>query len=259
MQRLTERPILFSGEMVRAILEGRKTQTRRVITGLPDDFAHAKAHFQTVNYDPAKGWWEFSVASGGGIDREVKVKGFRARLKVREYDLRTTDVRRCPYGLVGERLWVRENWWCNPGIVEARRDLVWDEKARKALDRGPVFYAADGGECPAGWRPSIHLPRWASRIFLEVTKIRAERLHKCSEADALAEGFPPTPVTEEQIAECELGTKERAIAESMRGGEFSSLFNFGFAWDQRNEKRGFAWSTNPWVWVVDFKVVEAAR
>jgi hypothetical protein len=101
------------------------------------------------------------------------------------------------------------------------------------------------------------MPRWASRITLEVVMVRVQRLQQCSEEDALAEGFPPTPIIDSEIEECDPGTPERAIAEKMRGGQFTSKFNFGFAWDAINEKRGYSWASNPLVWVIGFKRVEA--
>jgi hypothetical protein len=250
---IKERPILFSGAMVRAILEGRKTQTRRVITSLPDEFALAKPQFQTVKYDPAKGWWEFSVAVGGGIDREVNVKGFRGKLKVREYDLRTTDVRACPYGNAGDRLWVRESL--------AKRDgWPWEY----AADKTAVEVSSDQKTDMLVWAhhketnhcPSIHMPRWASRITLEVARIRVERLTAITEEDAVAEGFSASPVTNKEIEECAPGSKEREIAEGMRGGTWTAKFNFGLEWDAINGARGFSWGTNPLVWVVDFRRVE---
>jgi len=209
---MRERWILFSGAMVRAILDGRKTQTRRVIKPQPDN---------TLG----------SFASLLG--------------------------QRCPYGQPGDRLWVREMWRLvrvNAGTncefldvqyragfaVRSRENCVdmaanqltsakWEMGERCAFDR---------------WRPSIHMPRWASRITLEVTGIRVDRVQDVSEADARAEGVTATYGTARQDDEKRWRADHRA--------EFAKL------WDAINAKRGYGWDTNPWVWVVEFRRVDDA-
>lgn len=194
-----ERPILFSAPMVRAILEGRKTQTRRVVKQQP----HAANDPQHAALRGA-GWvWM------AHDDRP-------------SYTFATGDFR-CPYGAPGDRLWVRETW------AKAESPLI-DE----------TFYRADGevdGRQRAfsyvkrepRWRPSIHMPRWASRIDLEVTGVHVERLQDISEADALAEGVAP-----EAPDECALAF--RRLWESINGPD--------------------SWAADPWVWVVEFKRIK---
>jgi hypothetical protein len=184
---MKERPILFSAPMVRAILERRKTQTRRIMKPQPYGFLFQKP-----------------VKSLGGA--EIK----------------------CPYGQTGDRLWVRETWGTDaPNLDTCRRGVESD-----GLFYGP-YYAAD-----ADWfdnhtvrmRPSIHMPRWASRITLEITNVRVERLQDISREDAIAEGTPPPDA-----------------AYSMRD-------SYMMLWESING-RG-SWATNPWVWVIEFKRFE---
>lgn len=194
-----ERPILFSGEMVRAILDGRKTQTRRIVKPQPP--SHVR-EIRVGMFEPVvirKGMEEPGTPVFGFADEE---RGWK-----------------CKYGKPGDRLWVRETWFCITG------------------EPGPIScnYKADFGEHRfAGfWKPSIHMPRWASRITLEITGVRVERLNDISEEDAIAEG-----------CQC--------------SGVPSSLTNRGAyakLWESINGKG--SWSLNPWVWVVEFKRVIA--
>lgn len=176
-------PILFSGEMVCNILEGRKTQTRRVINPQPR---------------------ELPVLCGDGRWRsENGTPGFR-----------------CRYGKPGDHLWVRETF------CDVNAELIPLKKK--------VYYRADKEISPLmKWRPSIYMPRWASRITLEVVKVRVERLQDISEADARAEGVP----------QCPAYTK----TDTPYKKEFERV------WDEINGKRGYGWSVNPFVWVIEFR------
>jgi hypothetical protein len=179
--QIKERPILFSGEMVRAILAGRKTQTRRVLK--PDPFST----------DP----------------RPVR----------REFEQ-------------GMRLWVRETFL---PVVDGDPP-GWYEYAGSGPDKmgydGPdtILYRSTDDHYPKRWRPGIYMPRWASRITLEITNVRIERVQSMIPSEAFAEGFEST---------------------SIRG--LGDVFAFKTLWDKLNEKRGFWWEKNPWVWVVEFK------
>lgn len=186
---MTERPILFSGSMVRALLSGQKTQTRRICKPQP------ASPFQSV--------------SGAWVDmRESGIAAIR-----------------CPYGEPGDRLWVRETWTTSDKV------LPWIED--------PFIYGADLNEngvtkWAARWKPSIHMPRAASRITLEVTDICIERLQDISTEDARAEGYS-----------------------TMEGPRpwFSRI------WDEINARddeksSNVSWSANPWVWVVEFRRIE---
>lgn len=169
---MSERPILFNGEMVRAILEGRKTQTRRVVKQL--DLIQDT---DPPAFRDAYGDWHPTVS-------------------------------RSPYGQPGDRLWVRETW--------SLHDT--DNPAYKAgASEGELEYYR--------WHPSIHMPRKFSRITLEVTGVRVERVQEITPEDAKAEGI------------------EHLYAPR---NAFANL------WNSINAKRGYSWESNPWVWVVDF-------
>lgn len=180
---MNEHPILFSTEMVRAILDGRKTMTRRIIKrGVVGRMMSGDQILWPYIYDKQ--------------GKSVAVP--------------------CPYGQPGDLLWVREAWKLSP--------------------RGNALYRADPALGPdsyeKGWRPSIHMPRWASRINLEVTGVRVERVQDISEDDAIAEGMEIVPV----------GT-----------ATWTNRQSFSILWDKINAKRSHSWDSNPWVWVVEFK------
>lgn len=155
------RPILFRGELVRAILEGRKSQTRRPVKGAPDATYYRAAPIESP-------WWSFTPTSDYGTSHDVK----------------------CPYGAPGDRLWVKETH----GFVSEHGDARALEDARAGMPWAGVVYGADRAwtkDLPSRWRPSIHMPRWASRVELEITAVRVERLHAITEEDARAEGVEP--------------------------------------------------------------------
>jgi len=206
--------------MVRAILDDRKTQTRRT------------KHLETVNENPDR-WhvWhpELGPDEFGCFTFTDNIQGEKGVLMPVA----------CPYGKAGDRLWVRETWaYCS-----------------KCADRTPevkdgVIYAADGDgfstchicnpktlEPDYRWRPSIFMPRWASRINLEITGIRVERVQNIAPLDCVAEG----------------------------ASEYDTLLShdthidrFRHLWDSINEKRGYGWDANPWVWVIEFKRLQAS-
>jgi hypothetical protein len=209
-----ERQILFSAPMVRAILDGSKTQTRRILK-VPDgiDFAGGSGEDQNdpANWggEDADGMW-WALADAPDVDRVLP----------------------CRYGQPGDRLWVKETW---------RTYRAFDPLPPRTLAPGAgVQYEAGGSNVPGKGgvfdtihgmgklRPSIFMPRWASRITLEVTGVRVERLQECSEADAEAEGV------------------DRIKAKvPMRVDAYRYL------WDDINGPG--SWDANPWVWVVEFK------
>jgi hypothetical protein len=205
---MKERPILFSGAMVRALLAGTKTQTRRA----------AKL-----------------TANG-----HVKEPGGRRCWHPADPDASLA----CPYGQPGDRLWVRETWQ-GPLIDDDATENPHDIESPKYC-----FYKADGGPAPeyedsdgdlhCRWRPSIHMPRWASRITLEITDVRVERLQDISEADAQAEGLY-------------LDTAGRwttySATEAARE-HLSPVQAYRDLWEQINGPG--SWDVNPWVWVVEF-------
>ncbi|WP_431357181.1 hypothetical protein [Pseudomonas syringae] len=206
--------------MVRAILEGRKTVTRRACKHQPDvpvtdaiphrESPHGPA---TINWywRPKLGHYQSGPSSGWDF--------------------------KCPYGQPGDRLWVRETW---------SADSQLDEVAPREMSQGePILYPADGASrqtgcsmiTPGKTRPSIHMPRWVSRILLEITAVRVERLQDISAEQALAEG----------VMSCEQDIDPD-------GNDYSPLELFGGLWTMINGDG--SWQSNPWVWVVEFKQVK---
>jgi hypothetical protein len=247
---MKERPILFSGPMVRAILEGRKTQTRRVVdfTGCrvgenPSDFHMGREVF---NRKSGKTYGPFGL-----FFRPDPKYWFMP-------DKPYTEFVRCPYVQPGPnvkleewgRLWVRESGYKFTGV-----DPSTAPKWRYAAD--PTH--ADNQTGPPSknnlndytrWAsvPSIHMPRWASRITLEVTEVRVQRLQEISEEDAKAEGVEP----DSRFIDHFISYADRKSHYPSARGSFSSL------WDSINgQSEGCAWKDNPWVWAVSFKRVTA--
>ena len=216
MPEIKERPILFSAPMVRAILEGRKTVTRREV-------------------------------KGSGL---VWLDNFLA-----EY-VANPENNLCPYGNSGDRLWVRETWYCDHFEVQKGPYLRPDDMhdLDQSREDGELVYAADGlapyeQEQPT-WKPSIHMPRWASRILLEITDVRVERLQDISEKQARAEGIVGVAFRPDDgwpiCAGYMVGPDDE-----MTGLQTTAAKAFAGLWDSV----GGDWSANPWVWVVEFKRV----
>lgn len=222
---MKEYPILFSGAMVRAILEGRKTQTRRVIKPQP----------RLVD-----SWWEWPipgrrVTPGSCIGWKGGSSGPVGHL-----------FPYCPYGYPGSRLWIREKFCYSP--------------------TGHIHYAATD-QALGPWKPSIHMPRFASRITLEITWLRAERLQDISEEDAIAEGVESIDNERDEhdwkiCPNC--GGTRLYVSGGLDGATFDTdcqecdthKKRFRYLWDSINKARGFGWDTNPWVWVIEFRKVE---
>lgn len=220
---MTSRPILFSGPMVRALLAGTKTQTRRIVKPGPPDGLGMYAHL---------GGWRYE-----GV--------------VYEGD----DVETCQHGISGDKLWVRETW-----------------SQPTSLDPSPVFYRADYPACvpdrfenvpqsedEVRWRPSIHMPRWASRIELEITDVRAQRLQDITEEDAIAEG----------VERWQCGNDVRDVLRQPASGWWtnyaltpqqalagappllSARASFRTLWEWIHGEG--SWNVNPWLWPITFK------
>lgn len=221
-----ERPIMFSGEMVRALLAGTKTQTRRVVKPQPQHiewFAHQN--------------------------------GWCARVRDTEPQY---EMVRCPYGVPGDRLWVREAW-CNYGGKTIYR-----------ADYGAHTPISDGIGGP--WKPSIHMPRQASRLTLEITAVRVERVQSISEEDALAEGLtvrigdgtgPGPGFKWNGPAYQDASTGNYHVPDAGGSGvcccyegrairRNAAVCAFASLWDRINGNT-HPWASNPWVWVVEFR------
>ncbi|PVF75188.1 hypothetical protein CSC18_2535 [Klebsiella aerogenes] len=223
MPKIIERGMIFNGEMVRAILDGRKTQTRRIMKIQPE---HSGLGLRRVTdskngSDDGKYFWSSSDACG----LKARSKSFT-----------------CPFGVVGDRIWVRETFQ-GPLFDYEQMESYLDDSSKFEK---PEFcqYAADGKPAPEyydaddnlrhGWRPSIHMPRWASRILLEITDVRVERLASVSDEDAGKEGYPADP--------------------SPFGGPMDKWLWFRQLWDGIYPEQSF--KHNPWVWVIEFKRIE---
>ncbi len=210
---MKERPILFSSPMIRAIRERRKTKTRRVITPQRTDDLGWLYH--------DRGRKVYAVRQG------MRGLAMRALLAV------------CPYGGVGDRLWVRETWHVLP-IDAFEKAFTSGKCATISADfTRAVFYAADA-ETGFPKRPSIFMPRWASRLTLEIVNVGVERVQDMSEADARAEGA------------------QTVLAMHADGSDGPATYTDAFAdlWDSINATRGYGWDVNPWVWVIEFKQVD---
>lgn len=222
-------PILFAGPMVRATWAGLKTNTRRVINPQPK-------HIEWFEHQ--KGWCGSFGEDAGSHNNPHRMV-------------------RCPYGKPGDRLWVRETWleldshhWHYLSKPKAALVEFGGRTLRNCVAYKADCNSADSDRCRielgyTKWTPSIHMPRWASRLTLDVTDVRVERLQDISEEDALAEGFMRLPATGRVVLS--------------RGGQYfgnswpTARDAFRELWDSINNTRGYSWESNPWVWAVPFK------
>ena len=213
---MKERPILFKGAMVRAILDGSKTQTRRIVKP------------QVLNVGGATPWeWKGTrpkSKTGTGWIASTHLDGLLSWLKYS-----------CPYGKPGDRLWVRETW----GKVH-----------HEGVDPLPTyFYRADEYDAERDslirWKPSLFMPRWASRITLEVVSVRVERLNDISEEDAKREGADPVELL------TDVATGLLTIPMVSYNGSY--VDGYAALWESINGPG--SWAVNPWVWVVEFRKI----
>lgn len=218
---MTERPILFSAPMVRAILAGTKTQTRRVAPIRELNIVKHPGDLVTWSVSFLKAIKGVLSSHSGGKFTDLQARSIIAS-------------QFCPYGKPGDRLWVREAFMHEPA------DYCWEASVSIPCTPASTSYRADFGDEAkgAGWKPSIHMPRALSRITLEITGVRVERLQAISDQDAKAEGAEPRePVTASGIC-------------------IPGQYRLGFRdlWESINGPG--SWDANPWVWVVEFKRVQ---
>ncbi|HGF8925571.1 TPA: hypothetical protein ACNAAR_001261 [Yersinia enterocolitica] len=231
--RVKEKGILFNAEMVQAILSGRKTQTRRIMKVQPSEHFHPQTIHGAMDFTAH--WYTPGVIDKDGYLQPARKDVFGVADEDEGYT--------CPLGAVGDQLWVREKFyqhgvWNQPYFGECSDP----EDAYFSGDKR-VLYAADGGSVKHGgtrddfWRsrPSIHMPRWASRIDLLITGVRVERLNTISTGDAMAEGYPA----------------EREAT----GGPLDAWLWFRELWDGIYPDNTF--EVNPWCWVIEFERMEA--
>ena len=237
--QVKERPIIFSGEMVKAILDRKNTMTRRVVKS---NFINHYKHAHIIKQSSDK-------------SREGKAYFYD---KPCSSMVLSSQLVSNPYGKVGDRLWVRETW------QEIGPDCLLTYKAtypsdlyakRPELENVPPIEALkDKGYL---WKSPLFMPREFSRLLLEITDIRVERLQDISEADAMKEGVKSWKVN------CSYNGLKTVYK------DYSDIHNdviaynnpiasFKTLWDSLNTKKGYPWSSNPWVWVVEFKVVGVA-
>ncbi|MEF9678940.1 hypothetical protein ABRQ00_10935 [Pectobacterium aroidearum] len=209
---MKERGIIFNGEMVRATLDGLKTQTRRVVRHQPDEDGLAR------------------LSGGPWMDTSEKVY-------------------RCPYGEVGDRLWVRET-----SGLQIRRDALGgtgEFRVYRASNPDAIRYKTASGEiAPIKWVPSIHMPRHASRITLEITDVRVERLNYISEEDAIAEGVA------RRHSDTYHGFYRDYENQGYGCGCTFAKDSFRSLW--RSIYGAESWNANPWCWAITFKRIEGA-
>ena len=212
MTKITERGMIFNAEMVRALLSGRKTQTRRIIKPQPE------------------------ATLSGSLSGKWLSRPLNGLLLPKIEDIAI----HCPFGVVGDRIWVRETFQgplFDYDLMDSySKDPTPFEKPEFCVYKAdgvpaPEFYDADD-ELHCCWRPSIHMPRWASRILLEITNVRVERLKSISDGDAIREGCSTADM---KSGDCVADVFARLWA-SIYGDE--------------------SWNSNPWVWVIDFKRIE---
>lgn len=221
---MNERPIIFSGPMVRAILDGRKTQTRRVVVPAPALDHPAAPHCVTRPGD--RGW---VLNDDGKTWRYDGTRDGKPSPMCGPY--------RCHFGAPGDRLWVKETWRQSFKRTRAENGCTYLADYGHRLD----LVSEQNARAYWTWKSSRFMPRWASRLALEVEAIRVERIQEISEADAIAEGVrhfdDAHPLPAGVVG---------AVADTAR-----EAFHHG--WDALNAKRGFGWDANPWVWVVTFR------
>lgn len=237
---MKERPILFSGPMVRAILEGRKTQTRRIVRICDEPITKAES-------DACR--WQKGIPSNA-----VNVRMCGTYLKCDSPpDSATVSARvPCPYGHREDRLWVREPW----RIFDASKECsCYDDCVCSRLHGKPVFRADCDSEDK--WKPSIYMPRKLSRLTLEIVRVRVERLQDITKQDAIAEGVRQVTKDGKLMKYCvydlgpDMSSTPWSVMRSTAVGAYAEL------WESINGVG--SWALNPWVWVVEFKRVIATE
>lgn len=217
--QVKEKPIIFSGEMIKAILDGRKSQTRRVIKPQPD--LDKRRHNCGITFEDGRLTW-----------------GRAPWYKTDPNNHLVEGKSRCPYGIPGDRLWVAESYWY--------RDAMHDE----------FLYEADGEKVNGQWNewhPAEEMPMLSSRITIEITDVRVERVQDITEKDSYAEGIDDVRVGR--------GMSEDDLVNVMGGALIATsndspiIYKFRRLCDSIYDKKGFDWDVNPWVWVIEFKMI----
>ncbi|HBY0080846.1 TPA: hypothetical protein MIM91_22720 [Klebsiella pneumoniae] len=232
---MKERGMIFNAEMVRAILDGRKTQTRRIMKAQPsEDFTPMN---MALEADYKARWYTPGIVDKDGYLQPAGKEVFGVANENEGYS--------CPFGAVGDRIWVRETW--------ARYNIDQDSHDMAYRATIPEDWPESGR-----WRPSIHMPRWASRITLEITDVRVERLNAISEQDAQSEGVH-TEVWDQTVVARNYAAIDEFFqfwSEDMpHYVEMNQLYRSSFRSLWESIYGAENWQANPWVWVIEFKRV----
>ncbi|WP_312423606.1 hypothetical protein [Kosakonia cowanii] len=224
---MKERPMIFNAEMVRAILDGRKTQTRRIMKVQPENVDLGLRRITDSSVAKEVGMYFWCLADACGVKHR-------------------SNLFSCPFGEVGDRIWVREAW--------ARYNIDQDSHDIAYRATTPEDWPEEGR-----WRPSIHMPRWASRIMLEITGVRVERLNNTSHEDAEREGIH-TEVWDQMVVAKNYAAEDGFFqfwSESMpHYVEMNELYRSSFQSLWQSIYGAENWQANPWVWVIEFKRIE---
>lgn len=223
---MTERGMIFNAEMVRAILDGRKTQTRRLLKQATGPSLSVEEESLGV----AELSWLYGDGPGYEVHEHVKLVHF-------------------PYGKPGDRIWVRETFRVHSRATDLAT-LVYKASEQQSWTQQTHRVPIEQCNKPAvveRWTPSIHMPRWASRILLEITDVRVERLNSITEKDAEAEGIDMETLADSQDCyDC--------IADHNMTGRPTVTGAFKYLWESIYGEE--SWQANPWVWVIEFKRIE---
>jgi hypothetical protein len=244
------KPILMNSFSVRAILGGRKTQTRRVITPQPD-VSGGKIIFPWATFYP--GGYVHTYNEDGIGGQNWPAPEFPDENKFQAALARTPYKDPCPYGVPGDRLWVREAWQlCSygsqlPGLKEFRVRYRVDDTLRWVKCERDLAVLKT-----VGFKPSIFMPREFSRLTLEITSVGVERIQEISKQDAIAEGV--------DWRKCPMYQTEAQLRHMVKGWGTAMTVDYidGFKrlWNSINASPGLSWADNPWVWVVEFERIQ---
>lgn len=227
MNLFKERPIILNTEMVRAVLDGRKTQTRRPVSKKVEEIIRMHAggdEFEGEETEVGFLYGKYSDDDGKSISEEWLCYAYECP------EEGVIPFGQCPLGKIGDQLWVRETL-----SKEKWPDYIYNACPRQTAGTGDEEFNYRGNDYN-GLVPSIFMPRWASRIQLEITNVRVERVQEISEEDAIAEG-------------CD---SSRHHSAAIQGFSVGAKTNFRHLWQQLY---GDSWDCNQWVWVIDFKLV----
>ena len=223
--QVKERPIIFSGEMVKAILDGKKTMTRHLVKF--KDFTTDS--ITPLHIELAEGRYCLFNERNGWLIGYPK----------------------CKFGEIGDRLWVRETWQeIGPDCLLTYKATYPSDLYAKRPELENVPPLAGLKERGYLWKSPMFMPRWASRILLEITDIRVERLQDISEQDCEKEGLRILPASGRYVVS--------PGDQYFGSASHDAVEVFSWLWDSINAKKGYPWSSNPWVWAIELKVIEVA-